>query len=202
MTTSYLKLKGKFKWSKVYEPDEYSGDQRFITQFYPEDDVEWAKFDKSGLQLMKKVDIDGEKYVSLRRPVKKMFPSDEEVTRFRPPIITGAVNVTYVDENNDDAVVHSYKKSDNVKFKIVGEQIPLGNDTKGVANIAVYDTLKGKGHRLESIHVNDLVVYDPDNKTTAVAKTETTKVVEEKKAVKTEAVKKTVHEDMSDQIPW
>lgn len=190
-----MNLKGRVSWVKVYEPDEYSGDQRWMINLYPFNDNEWEKFERSGLMLTKKEDKEGGFYITLRRPTKKMFPRDEEITRFPPPTITGAVNVAYVDEKTNEPV-KSYKKSDGVVVKIVGEQTPIGNGSVVIANICTYDTAKGKGHRLEGLNVLDLVVYDSSAQ-------ETTKVevpkVEEKKAAKPKA---SVAADMDDSVPW
>lgn len=154
MATKYLTLKGNFKWAKVYEPDEYSGDKRYIVNFYPIDGGEWEKYNKSGLQLKVKEDEDG-KFITLRRSVKRVFGDD--IVFFAPPEITGAVNVQY--KNSKGEVVRSYKKGDEEPVR-VGEAVQIGNMSMGLVNIAAYDTAKGKGHRLENIKVLDLVAYD------------------------------------------
>jgi len=127
-----------------------------------------------------------------------VFPKDDEATYFNPPEITGAVNVSYVDAATG-AKVRSYKKSDGIKISVVGEQIQIGNNSKVIANINVYDTSKGAGHRLESLNVLDLVEFVP---TSESPEDEPDVVVEDDEppfeAKKTTKSKK---EDMNDEIP-
>jgi len=140
--TKYINLKGKVKWCKCYEPETYSGDERWIVSFYPEDEKEWKKFEESGLQLEPKEDNEGERFIRIRRGVKKLFPRDDEITRFAPPTIRGAVNVSYVDEKTNQPV-KSFKKSDGVTLKTVGDQTLIGNDSRVIINLAVYPTGQG-----------------------------------------------------------
>lgn len=158
MATQYYNIKGRIKWAKVYEPDEFSGAENWKVNFYPFDGGEWEKFQKTGLQNVPKEDEDG-KFVTLRRPVKKLI--NDELVIFSPPEITGAVNVSYQDDEGNP--VRSYNKSKPVKIKVVGEKEILGNGTLVVLNISVYDTAKGKGGRFESLRVLDLVGM-PENK--------------------------------------
>jgi predicted GIY-YIG superfamily endonuclease len=78
----------------------------------------------------------------------------------------------------------------------VGEPIELGNGTEVVVNFSYYDTIKGKGHRLENIRVTKLVEYDRENTETATVKEE----VEVKKETKEK--KSTISEDLNDKLPW
>lgn len=189
MATNYVTLKGSLKWAKVYEPDEFSGQKRWMLSFYPFDDKEWEKFNKMGSSLEPKEDEDG-KFVVFRRPTTKLIRDDLVV--FSPPEITGAVSVKYVDEEGN--TVRSYKKGDKVTVTRVGDPTPLGNGTVALVNLAFYDVKiggePGKGHRLENIKVLDLVGYDED------APAPERKVEEKKEEVKT------VKDDMNDDIPW
>lgn len=182
MASKYITLKGKFKWTKIYEPDEYSGDKRFIMNFYPEDGAEWEKFSKSGLQLKVKDDEDG-KFITLRRPFKRLFGDD--VVFFSPPEITGAFTVQY--KNSKGEVVRSYKKGEEEPVR-VGDAITIGNGSLGLVNICIYDTQKGKGHRLENIKILDLVSL-PD-----FVEKEDEEVELEKEPEKSK--------DLNDELPW
>ena len=161
MATTWVNLKGSIEWAKVYEPDEYAGDKRWSVNFYPANGSEWDKFRKSGMQLEVKENSDGEKFIKLRRPFKRLFGDD--VTFFAPPEINGAVEVKYVDKDNKK--VTSFVKGSGVEVTTIGEQKLLGNGTVVIANICVFDTAKGKGHRLESLKVLELVEYEHDEKT-------------------------------------
>lgn len=193
MATKYITLKGKFKWAKLYEPDEFSGDRRYITNFYPHDGGEWEKYNKSGLQLKVKEDEDG-KFITLRRGVKRLFGDD--VVFFSPPEITGAVNVQY--KNSKGEVVRSYKKGDDEPTRD-GEAVIIANGSMGLVNIAVYDTQKGKGHRLENVKILDLVSMPdldgpPDFEDEPKSKDEPKK--EPEKSDKKEK------EELNDDLPW
>lgn len=87
-------------------------------------------FSESGLGLSVKEDEDG-KYIKLRRPEAKLMKG--EMVEFGPPKI--------IDKNK--------KPFDGA----------IGNGSDVTAKIAVYDTIKGPGHRLEAIRVDKLVEY-------------------------------------------
>ncbi len=150
--TTYIKVKGKVKWAKVYEPDVFNNTERFIMNFYPADGGEWEKITKSGIQLVPVEDEDG-KFIKPRRDHKRLI--NDEVVFFTPPEISGAVNVRY---EVDGKQVWSYHKGDKVER--VGEKKLIGNGSTVVLDIAVFDTAKDKGHRLMSINVLDLVEYE------------------------------------------
>ncbi len=153
MATEYFNVKGSVKWVKVYEPDEYAGAKRWMVNFYPFDGKEWEKIQKSGIQTQTKSDDDG-KYITLRRPTTKVIKDDLVI--FCPPEITGAVNVQYL--NPEGERIRSYTKGE---FKgdviLKGEKQNIDNGSVVIVNFCVYDTKQGKGHRLESLKVLDLV---------------------------------------------
>jgi hypothetical protein len=198
MATKWITLKCRVRWAQFYEPEEFSGDTRWIGTFYPVDGSEWEKYSKSGLQMVPKEDNDGHKFIRIRRPLKKLFPKDDEATYFVPPKITGAVNVAYHNAATGEEL-RTYKKSDKIEIKVVGEKTNIGNDSIVNVNIAVFDTGQGKGHRMESLNVLDLVEYNPESKTEEVQKSEEPEPKKtNKKSDSTEEVKK----DMNDELPW
>lgn len=95
------------------------------------DDESKALFAESGLQLTPKTDEDGE-YVVFRRPNYKQIKN--ELVHF------GAPNVI------------------DPEGRTVSELI--GNGSEVVVKVVVYDSKKGKGHRLETVQVTNLVVYE------------------------------------------
>lgn len=86
---------------------------------------------ESGLQISPKQDEDGEFYV-FRRPHQKLIKS--EVVEFGPPQVL----------NPDSTVFDGL----------------VGNGSDVTIKVSVYDTIKGKGHRWESVRVDSLVVYE------------------------------------------
>ena len=152
MATTYLNVKGTVKWVKLFEPDEYAGTKRWMINFYPHDGGEWEKITKSGVQLETKTDPDG-KFIRFRRDCQKLIKDDLIV--FCPPEITGAVEVHYTNAQGDK--IRQYTKGDKITVNRVGDPVTIGNGSLVVANLSVYDTARGKGHRLESVKVLDLV---------------------------------------------
>lgn len=107
------------------------------------------------------------------------------------------MNVSYVDEKTNEEV-KSFKKSDGVVVKVIGDKVEIGNGSKGIINIGVYDTKKGKGHRWESLNVLDLVEFVREVK--EEPKKEPSK--EEVKDSKKKETKSSIKEDMNDDLPW
>lgn len=192
MATNYINLKGTLKWAKVYEPDNFSGSEFWSVNFYPQDGAEWEKFHKSGMQLKVNEDKDGVsgKFVKFRRLTKRVF--EDEIVKFCPPEITGKVNVSY--QTPEGNKVRQYNKSEKITVDRVGDPTPLGNGTLAIVNVSVFDTAKGKGHRLENINVLDLVVYESSTKDEA-GPAEDEKPVTADKVADTKA-------KLDDDLPW
>ncbi len=154
MATEWYNVKARIKWAKVYEPDEYAGSRRWMVNVYPFDGKEWEKVQKSGIQTQVKSDKEGDKYIVLRRGTTKVIKDDLVI--FCPPELTGAVNVSYT--NPEGEKIRSYNKGDfKGDITVKGERVPIGNDTVAIVNFCTYDTKQGKGHRLESLKILDLV---------------------------------------------
>lgn len=90
----------------------------------------WDLFDQSGLRLERRNDDDGE-YVTFRRPHTKLIKGEQNV--FGPPEVLLDGEVTD-------------------KF--------IGNGSDVTLKVSVYDTMKGKGHRLEKVRIDRLEEYD------------------------------------------
>lgn len=94
------------------------------------DDESMKIYDASGMTMQKKTDADGV-FVTFRRPEAKVIK--EELVKFEPPSVLDA----------------SGNKLDQL----------VGNGSDVTVKVIVYDTMKGKGHRLEAVKVNKLVPY-------------------------------------------
>lgn len=94
------------------------------------DDASMKIYDESGMTMAKKQDDDGV-FVTFRRPEAKVIK--DELVKFSPPEVIDA------DGNKLDQLV--------------------GNGSDVTIKVIVYDTMKGKGHRLEAVKVNKLVPY-------------------------------------------
>lgn len=135
-TYNYL-FTGMTKWAKVRKPDEKY--DNYQVPLYLDDDS-WELFEKSGCQLKVHEDADG-KYVTFKR-------REAEYNQFKKE----------TEVNGPPAVL--IKKDD--------EYVPwpeglIGNGSNVSVKVAIFDTRNGKGHRLLSVGINDLVEYDPEN---------------------------------------
>lgn len=158
MATEIKFWSGSINWAKVYEPDEYKGAKRWMVNFYP-DDI--SEVEESGCQAIPQEDENGDKFVRIRRDTQKVIGAD--LIKFSPPKITGKVDVSYKDKLSGETVYSwSVMQKPTLELEQVGERVTLGNGTKVVLRVAVYDTQKGKGTRLESIEVKELVEYKPN----------------------------------------
>lgn len=200
--TEYINVRGFVKWCKVYDPEEFRGDTRWTTAFYPANEHEMKKLQRAGLQLEFKEDEDG-KYVRPRRAYKKLFGKDDEITYFTPPKLTGEVDVKYVRKGTDIPVT-SFKKSEKIDIEAVGEKKLIGNLSEVVINLAVFPTQQGNGHRWNSLKVLKLVEFNREDVDEAKEEPASPKEEVKAKPEKVEKPKKTttLKEDMNDEIPW
>jgi hypothetical protein len=199
MATKYANIKCKVKWAKPYEPDEFAGAKNWKINAYPVDEAEWDKFEKTGVQLTRKNDEDGEYFV-LRRPTQKVI--GDNLVVFAPPEIVGKVNVHYVDQ--DGQKIRQYNKGDKVTVNRVGEPTSIGNESVVLVNFSYYGTSRGVGHRWEGLRVLDLVEFIPTVDTDEEVETPKEEVKASPVKTKTEKKKeeKTISEDLNDSLPW
>lgn len=133
MSTKYINLTGTTKWVNGAYGGLFEPDPKygnFVVRLYP-DPASWDKFKKSGLRLEPKTDEDGD-YVQFRRAEQKLMK--KELVNFGRP---------------------------KVFFKEGVEPTRnIGNGSTIEVNVAVYDTREGKGHRLESVKVIELVEFN------------------------------------------
>lgn len=132
MATETYYFKGKVKWAKVYPGQEKSKFGDRFTVDFYPDDV--AAFVATGVQLVAKKDDDGAVKFQVRREPQKLIRG--ELVNFGPPQV--------LDKNNNPTTV------------------AIGNGSTVTIKIAVYDTMKGKGHRLDAVRIEDLVVYNSE----------------------------------------
>lgn len=130
MATKIIYLTGKAKWAKVRTPDEKY--DNFTIDLFPTKES-WGEFKASGMEVRPKRAEEGE-YITLRRPNNKLIKN--EIVNFGPPKVLNP-------------------GPEETPFEGL-----IGNGSTVTVKVAVYDTMKGKGHRLEAIRVDDLVVYE------------------------------------------
>lgn len=130
----YIKLSGACKWARLVDLDPVY-DVWSINLYL--DEKSMKIYDRSKIQVAKKTDDDGV-YVQLRRKptIQKV---DGEVIKLNPPKVYGP--------NRED---------------IDGSTV--GNGSKVIVGVNVYQTKKGPGHRLEWVDVKEHVVYTPPPK--------------------------------------
>lgn len=131
---NYIFMTGKCKWAKLDKPDPKYG--FYGIDFYL-DKAGMKVFKESGLGLEIKKDEDGE-FVRFRRHPDKLFEGMDE--KPKKLIFTG---------------------EHDAQGKSVYEPFAdaVGNGSLVTVKVEVYDSKKGKGHRLEAVAVEDLVPY-------------------------------------------
>lgn len=133
MATTYLKISGKLKWiNRLFEPDEY-----------PKNNFNY----KCYLYDVSEEDVAKLKAAGFRGNPKLDRDGDtvwsfkrpvskvmkKEIVEFGPPEITGLI-----------------------------EGKLIGNGSEATVDIILYDTVMGKGHRLNKVHVTNFVEYKPE----------------------------------------
>ena len=133
MATKTYTLTGEAKWAKVWKPDEKYGKHSIDISL---DSKAMKTFMDMGIANKPKEDEDGKLWVSLRRdPLAKVFVrGSEDKVDAGNPAVSGVDNGT-----------------------------EIGNGSTVTVTVSVYDYDnkfgKGKGSRLESVHVDKLVEY-------------------------------------------
>lgn len=137
-TKNYL-FSGTCKWAKVMKPDEeYENYQ--LPLYLDKESMEL--FQDSGCQLKVKSDEDGE-FVTFKRNVVDYNPN----TKAREEIGRPGLKIV-----NAEGELEDYSGL-------------IGNGSEVTAQVQVYDSRNGKGHRLIGVVVNKLVEYNPEGGT-------------------------------------
>lgn len=157
--TEYIKLRGKSRWPLLYDKtDDKYGSVWKIDLYLDEENLK--KYENLGLQRAVRDGDDG-KYVTFKRDVFKIFNPKEGPQYFAPPRVydkNGKGLVTYVDKEGGKPI-YSAKSPD--AFHRVGEPVSIGNGSEVEVTVAVFELnkIKGKGSRLESVKILDLIEY-------------------------------------------
>lgn len=126
-------------WTKYKEPDpKYN---TYSIQLYVDKETQ-QRIKASGLAIRPKLDDDNKVFFTFRRPHEKTMKN--ELVTFGPPKVY-------------------YGTDDDGKAKEFNDLV--GNGSKVLIKVSIYDTSMGKGHRLEAIRVDELVEYKPNNTT-------------------------------------
>lgn len=136
MPTRWFDIAGTVRWAKFNKPDtKYNEMGEYNVDFFPDSMEEFAKL---GLERTPKTDEDGRQFVKLKRDNKRLIKG--EIVEFGPPKLSIRVG----------------------KGKWEDFDGLIGNGSKVLLNICVFDTRKAPGHRIERVSIIDLVEYDPD----------------------------------------
>lgn len=197
MATEIIKLTGNAYWAKIYTPDVYMGNTSYKLNFYPENEAELKKFTDSGIQKTIKEDENG-KFFELIRPAYKMIKGT--VVNFTGPVVLDKENKVIVDfvSKVTGKRVYSYDAKDQDNVERRGSPILIGNGSKVEVEVAVYDTVKGKGHRLEQIKVLDLVEYSSSNRPLP----ELSNLIKEEQLKVREEIEQAVDDGKPKKTPW
>lgn len=164
MATEYIEIEGKVQYPQLYEPDNAFGASNYKLNIFPKDDAEWAKIKKAGIQKKIQENNDPErgpvgKYIQFTRAAFKVIKG--EMVNFSGPVVLnheGKVIVDYINSETEKRV-YSFPAKDKSKVYRRGKPVLIGNGSDVKIRVAVYDTQKGKGQRLESVTVLNLVEF-------------------------------------------
>ncbi len=147
MATKEYYFNGIAEWAKVQPHQRDKKYDRYAINVVMDEET-MKRFRASGAQIMIRQNNDEDKteYGQFHRPHSNLIKG--EVVTFGPPQVFLAGDEPEDDDDQD------YKRFD-------GE---IGNGSEITVKIVVYDTVKGPGHRLQAIRINNLVVYDPPKK--------------------------------------
>lgn len=148
--TETHKFIGKALWAKIYEADEFRGSSNFKIDIEASDSTVKA-YKSSGIQGKIKENENGS-VLSFKRAETKLIKGQKHT--FAPPKVY----------DKDGNVLVEYKKnSDGTGFERVGTPVLIGNGSEVELTVSVYDTAMGKGQRLESVKIIDLIEYAPSD---------------------------------------
>lgn len=136
MSSDTFYFSGMTKWAKVTTPDPKFN--VYTLDLYL-DAPSMKLFKDSGLQLQIRKDEKDGAYIKLRRPASKMIK--KEVVDLGPPTL----------------LIKAPTKDDPDHYEPFNDLI--GNGSSVICKVRVYDTMKGKGHELETVAVEALVPY-------------------------------------------
>lgn len=154
MASKNYKFRGYSGYAMMYRPDEFMDKHFWKISFYPENEAVLDKMKAKGIRLKVYEDDGGKsgvegKYVVLKRHTEKQFK--KELVEFNPPAI--------YDANGKPLVTY------DVDHDRIGEPVLIGNGSLVEVTVCIFDAPPyGKGHRLESVKIIDLIEYNPPNK--------------------------------------
>ena len=119
-------MSGTAGWAHLGSPGKFGN---YTVDMYLDEDS-WDKFEAVGLQLKPKEGDNG-KFVTFRRPPQQQLMSGKVIEHGAPKIVD----------------------AEGVDFE---EPSRIWQGSKLTCRLVVYDTLKGKGHRLEAVRVEEL----------------------------------------------
>lgn len=155
MASKFYKFRGFSGYAMVYKPDEYMEKEFWKISFYPETEAVLDKMKAKGVRLKlyedsgEKSGVEG-KYFVIKRPTEKQFK--DGLVEFNPPAI--------YDKNGKDLVTYNKETGERI-----GEPVLIGNGSLVEVTVSIYDAPPyGKGTRLESVKLIDLIEYNPEPK--------------------------------------
>lgn len=158
-----MDFEGKIAYAQVYEPDNAFGASNWKLNLFPKDEAEWDRIKESGIQ--KKIQENNDpnkgptgKYIQFTRPAMKVIKG--KMVNFSGPIIMmdDSVVVDYIDTETEKRIF-SFNEENKGKVVRRGKPILIGNGSDVRVRVGVYDTQKGKGQRLESVTILNLIEY-------------------------------------------
>lgn len=164
--SKYVKFRGKSVYAMVYRPDEFNG-QEFWKIGLAVDKAGAEEIKESGSQVRVKyaeevpnID-DGTRFFTFRRPAQKTFKNG--TVNFCPPTIYDKKGKNLVSYHRGKEQVYQYDEGTEEPERR-GEPVIIGNGSEVEVTVCIYPAGSyGKGTRLESVKIIDLIEYNPDD---------------------------------------
>lgn len=135
MASKFYKFRGKMKWNQnITTPDEFRGSEFYKVSLYDLDEQSLKDFEESGIQSKPKQDNDGDTLYTFRRPVQKII--QKKLAEFGPP---------------------EFVKEDGSPVDVM-----VAHGSEAEIEVVVYDTMMGKGCRLNKVTVTNLIEFTPE----------------------------------------
>lgn len=140
MATQFFYIEGTVNWAKVYEP---------VLKYQSKTEYEWS--------------------LDFKPDNPEEFTATKSQKKFRD----GFIKLTRDVERNDKDGNKINEEPPKVLIRVEEENVPftslIGNGSKAIVKVAVYDTRMGKGTRLEGLVVLDHVPYEGGTPTAPIS---------------------------------
>lgn len=159
--TKYFKVPGIAFWNDLYKPDDFMNAQRYKMSLI---------VNEAAQELIKKYECkgdfkdheSGDKVYTFRRDAQKLIK--KKWVSFAPPVIYDKNGKVITEYTYQGEIVTSVNGDVSYEdFLPTGEQPLIGHGSSVILDICVFPTVHGKGTRLQSVKIVELVEFVPNS---------------------------------------